>query len=110
LLGVSRTTVTRIVDRADSAGLVDRHFPEALDGRVTWCRLTPAGEAMRRRLLIIVRRRARSYFGGRSGVLAAPLEAIRAAWRPTPIGQGRRWYTRPRRLRSELAHQPAEGL
>ncbi len=92
LLGLSRTSVSRLIDRADATGFVDRVYLEACDGRATWCRLTPRGNEARRRTQLMFRRAGRETFRGSSGDLARPLAAIRAAWHPRAGGYGYRWY------------------
>jgi DNA-binding MarR family transcriptional regulator len=89
LLAVSRSTATRLVDRADAAGLVDRTYPD-LDRRITWCSLTPAGEAARADIERLLDRAARAVLGPNVAPLAAPLAALRNAWRPRPRGFGLR--------------------
>jgi DNA-binding MarR family transcriptional regulator len=48
-LVVSRYNVTRLVDRLEAAGLVERHAADD-DARGAYAVLTPAGRAMRRRI------------------------------------------------------------
>jgi DNA-binding MarR family transcriptional regulator len=98
LLGMPRSSVTRLLDRADAAGLVDRRFV-AGDRRVTRCHLTPDGVRAQRHVERIVREAARQALGTEIGALAAPLARLHASWMPRLSGYGLRRFLDARRRR-----------
>jgi DNA-binding MarR family transcriptional regulator len=90
LLAVSRSTATRIVDRADAAGYVDRIYP-ILDRRAVWCRLTARGEAARQQVEHALDRPARRVLGADANTLGTALTRVVARWQRRPSGSGWRW-------------------
>ena len=67
---VSRSNVTRLADRLEKAGLVERaHCP--VDGRGTVCAITARGRALRARMWTIYRRQIDALFGQHLGAREA---------------------------------------
>src|SRR5262245_50591869 len=59
---VSRSNVTRLADRLEKAGLVERaNCP--MDGRSTFCVITDKGRALRARMWTVYRKQIESLFG-----------------------------------------------
>lgn len=67
---VSRSNVTRLADRLEKAGLVQRaNCP--MDGRSTFCVITPKGRALRAKMWTIYRRQIDTLFGQHLGAREA---------------------------------------
>jgi DNA-binding MarR family transcriptional regulator len=90
LLSVSRSTATRIVDRADAAGFVDRVRP-ILDRRSLWCQLTAGGELARQEVERALDLPVRNLLGADLQTMAGPLTRVAASWRKRASGSGIRW-------------------
>jgi DNA-binding MarR family transcriptional regulator len=91
LLAVSPATATRVLDRAEAAGFIDRRYP-VNDRRTTMVVLTPDGEQARLRVLSLLRHAAAPTLGPHADVLADPLSAARATWkRRLNVGYGVRF-------------------
>ncbi|HEX2649458.1 MAG TPA: MarR family transcriptional regulator [Burkholderiales bacterium] len=67
---VSRSNVTRLADRLEKAGLVQR-MSCPMDGRSTFCVLTDKGRALRARMWTVYRRQIDSLFGAHLSVREA---------------------------------------
>lgn len=84
-LVISRSNVTRLTDRMEKAGLVERASC-AEDGRGTLCALTAKGRALRAKMWPVYREEIDALFGAHLGVrdaqlLSAVLDRIIAAAR-----------------------------
>lgn len=74
---VSRSNVTRLADRLEKAGLVERsNCP--IDGRGTVCALTAKGRALRAKMWTVYRRQIDAHFGEHLGAREA--EAMAGAF------------------------------
>jgi DNA-binding MarR family transcriptional regulator len=102
LLAVSPATVTRILDRAEAAGFIDRYYINT-DRRSTLVYVTPAGERARREVLDHLRRAAAPMLLRHSDALARPLAAARNTWSPPPNGAYGRRFARD--LARDLARE-----
>jgi DNA-binding MarR family transcriptional regulator len=91
LLAVSPATVTRVLDRAEAAGLVDRSYVN-VDRRVTMCVMTRKGEQAREDVLDRLRAAATPLLDPRAVGLSEMLSAARATWRRRPAGEGIRLF------------------
>jgi DNA-binding MarR family transcriptional regulator len=87
LLAVSSATVTRILDRAEAAGLVDRSYV-SVDRRVTLCLMSRKGEQARADLLDRLRVAASPLLDAHAVGLTEGLASARATWRRRAAGQG----------------------
>jgi DNA-binding MarR family transcriptional regulator len=54
-LGVAPGTASRWVDEAETRALVDKHYPDVIDRRATWTRLTRPGWAARAEVIALLR-------------------------------------------------------
>ena len=82
---ISRSNVTRLTDRMQKAGLVER-VACVEDGRGTLCALTAKGRALRAKMWLVYREQIDALFGAHLGVkdaqlLSAVLDRIIAAAR-----------------------------
>ncbi len=91
LLAVSSATVTRILDRAEAAGLVDRSYI-SVDRRITLCVMTRRGDEARTDVLRVLRSAAAPLLGTNQIALGEALAAARATWRGRPAGSGIRMF------------------
>jgi len=85
---VSRSNVTRLADRLEKAGLVQR-MSCPLDGRSTFCVITDKGRALRARMWTVYRRQIDTLFGQHLGAreaeaLARTFERIISSLRSKP--------------------------
>jgi DNA-binding MarR family transcriptional regulator len=91
LLAVSAATVTRVLDRAEAAGLVDRSYVH-VDRRVIMCVMTRKGEQAREEVLDRLRTAAAPLLGPQAVGLREMLAAARATWRRRAAGEGIRMF------------------
>jgi DNA-binding MarR family transcriptional regulator len=90
LLAVSAATVSRILDRAEAAGLVDRSYA-SVDRRVVQCVMTRQGEQARNDVLDQLRRAATPLLANQPNSLSEALASARATWRRRAAGYGIRF-------------------
>jgi DNA-binding MarR family transcriptional regulator len=100
LLAVSAATVTRILDRAEAAGLIDRSYA-SVDRRVVQCVMTPQGEQAHNEVLHRLRRAATPLLANQPHTLSEALASARATWRRRRTGYGVR-LTRDAKIAYDL--------